>query len=86
MLVKTKAHILGDKQIQIAIPIGIQKAGTCTDFFTFAQACLYCDISECGVTVVLIKDIGSEVIQEYVQMAIVVIIADTYTQMVTRII
>ena len=83
MLVKTKAHILGDKQIQIAIPIGIQKAGARTDFLTCSQTCFESDIGKGGVTVVSLKDGGSEVDKEYRQMESVVRIVKAHTQLAT---
>src|SRR3954447_5371404 len=71
-------HVIRDEQVKIAIPIVIEKAGSCSPSVEMSgNTGLSGDIGESAVAIVVIQDIAPPITNKEVVKAVVSIIAHT---------
>src|SRR5438128_4426393 len=85
VVLESEAHVVGHEQVQVPITVHIQEAGAGTDVVSHRHAGLSGHVGKGPVTVVSIKDVGPEIAQVDIRVAVVVIVANADPQVVTGI-
>ena len=74
---RIESHVVGNEQIEVPIPVIVQKATTRTPAIRRSgNASLFGDIRECAIAVVVIEHILSEIGNEKIVEAIVIVISN----------
>ena len=72
-------HIIGDKQIEMAIAIIVDKAAASIPArvrILLHQACLLCHISKCSIAIVVIQDNAAPICDDQIIEPVIVVVSD----------